>query len=97
MEIKVHGLYDRMGSLIPKGVVSWTIRKSDLIVDSRMTAVVAEGVDVTGSRFWLAGPMDMIGRPGHARPPLQAEEMMLWKTLDYAEENHKERVIGDVR
>ena len=97
MKIQVSGSIDRLGYKVPNGITAWTVEKSAPIVGGRMMAVLAKGTHVTGKTFWIAGPMDIVGRPGHGKPPMLAEESMLWLLQQYAEENHNNRVNGDVR
>lgn len=95
--ISVQGGRDRYGCVIPPAA-TWVVVALDPIEGSGLYAVLARG-DRPGAGVagWIAGPVDAVGRPGYPPPRLRADDSILWRLEEIAQEDHAERAAGEVR
>lgn len=91
--LKVKGGEDRLGYTIPTAV--WTVVVIEPIEGQRMFAAVARGETKGGRTLWLAGRLDIVGRPGYPPSPMQGDDSLIWETERGALGNHAERKVND--
>ncbi len=92
--LSIQGGRDRYGCVIP--AATWVVVALDEIQGSGLYAVLARS-DRPGVTGWIAGPVDAVGRPGYPPSRLRADDSILWRLEEIAQEDHAERAAGEVR